>query len=537
MKIIKIPAFFAAAILLLFQTVSAQTIFEHIEKSDLEKIKQVIKENPELLNEKDPESGGSLLHHAAYHGKPEMTVFFKDSGIDVHVKDNNGYTPFVWAVFGKSISTMDLLLKYGAEISPPARRGRSILHLAASNGTPEIIEYLLKKGVDVNAKSTYGNTPLFWALRQKKYDNAKTLIENGADLLAANKEGYTPVSLAVNNNDIKMVEMFLQYGIDLKKQDGAGDTYLHTAVYNGLKEMTELLLEKGAGADAVNNQGRTALDMAVIRGHSDIQELLESKGAKLTGIKMKDKPVKFEKPGPGLDKPFKIKIIYDNYVYKEGMEADWGFSCFIEGTEKNILFDTGTRSGLFQKNLSEMNIDPMTVDAVVISHEHGDHTGGMSSFLEKNNKPPVMVPFSLPYNLIRLAESKGAEVLALKEPVEVCKDVYLSGEMGTRIKEHSLAVNTPKGLVVVCGCSHPGIVKIVKHFKELLKKDVYFVLGGFHLMNKTETEMQEIIAEMKNLGVQKCGASHCTGEKQIQIFKEAFGEDYIALGVGREIEL
>ena len=235
--------------------------------------------------------------------------------------------------------------------------------------------------------------------------------------------------------------------------------------------------------------------------------------------------------------PAKIKIIYDNYVYKEGMEADWGFSCYIEGTEKNILFDTGTKSELFLRNLKEMEIGPPKVDVVVISHEHGDHTGGLSSFLELNNKPSVLLPFSFSYNFIRRVEAKGAEAIAIKEPVKVCKDVYLSGEMGNRIKEHSLAINTPKGLVIICGCSHPGIVNIVKHFKETLNKDIYLVLGGFHLMNKTEAEMENIVGQMKKLGVQKCGASHCTGEKQIQMFKEAFGEDYVALGVGRVIEL
>ena len=132
-------------------------------------------------------------------------------------------------------------------------------------------------------------------------------------------------------------------------------------------------------------------------------------------------------------------------------------------------------------------------------------------------------------------ESFGAKALVVKNPVEICKDVYLSGELGDRIKEHSLAINTKKGLVIICGCSHPGIINIIKNFKETLNRDIYLVFGGFHLMNKTKQEMNEIIDQMKKLGVQKCGATHCTGEQQIQMFKKAFGDDYITMGVGRVI--
>ena len=103
------------------------------------------------------------------------------------------------------------------------------------------------------------------------------------------------------------------------------------------------------------------------------------------------------------------------------------------------------------------------------------------------------------------------------------------------IKEQSLAINTKKGLVIICGCSHPGIINIIKKFKEILKRDIYMVFGGFHLMNKTEQEVNEIIKQMKELGVQKCGASHCTGVRQIQMFKKKFGDNYVAMGVGRVI--
>jgi 7,8-dihydropterin-6-yl-methyl-4-(beta-D-ribofuranosyl)aminobenzene 5'-phosphate synthase len=172
---------------------------------------------------------------------------------------------------------------------------------------------------------------------------------------------------------------------------------------------------------------------------------------------------------------------------------------------------------------------------VVLSHEHGDHTGGLFKFLEMKPNLPVILPFSFSYRFVSKVESYGAKVLTVKDPVEICKNVFLSGEMGQRIKEQSLAINTEKGLVIICGCSHPGIINIIKHFKETLKRNIYLVFGGFHLMNKTDQQMNEIIKQMKELGVRKCGATHCTGDKQIQMFREAFGENFISLGVGRII--
>ena len=99
----------------------------------------------------------------------------------------------------------------------------------------------------------------------------------------------------------------------------------------------------------------------------------------------------------------------------------------------------------------------------------------------------------------------------------------------------ALVLNTGKGLVVITGCSHPGIVEMLKEIKSTFKKNIYGVLGGFHLLNKSDEEMESIIAEMKALGVVKCGASHCTGVKQIEMFKDAFGKNFIGLGVGNSI--
>jgi hypothetical protein len=130
----------------------------------------------------------------------------------------------------------------------------------------------------------------------------------------------------------------------------------------------------------------------------------------------------------------------------------------------------------------------------------------------------------------------------VKGYVKICKDVYSTGELegtynGLPKNEQSLIIDTPDGLVVITGCAHSGIVNILKKSKEILNKNIYLVLGGFHLLNSSDDEIKQIIKEFKSLGVKKCGATHCTGDNAIALFKEAYGQDYIPMGVGKVIQL
>lgn len=238
-----------------------------------------------------------------------------------------------------------------------------------------------------------------------------------------------------------------------------------------------------------------------------------------------------------IDAKIKVSILYDNYDFKVGLKSNWGFSCLIEGAEKTILFDTGTKSGVFKQNFNALNIDAENINCIVISHNHYDHTGGLESILEMNNKVSVYMIESFSDKTKKHVNEKGVEIIYEPKIKEICQDVYLSGTIGDQIEEQSLAIDTPKGLVVITGCSHPGINKILEHFKNSLNKEIYMVFGGFHLMRKSDAEMNSIITEMKNLGVKKCGATHCTGDKQIELFKQAFGENYVQMGVGNIIEL
>lgn len=235
--------------------------------------------------------------------------------------------------------------------------------------------------------------------------------------------------------------------------------------------------------------------------------------------------------------PLTIRVIYDNYDCGRGPAAGWGFSCLIEGTEKTILFDTGAGGHGLLRNMEAMRIDPRRAELVFLSHEHVDHTGGLFDFLEKNPDVPVVMHGAFSRQFLARLESSGAKAVTYAEPARLCDGVYTSGTMDSpMVPEHSLAVDTPRGLIVVAGCSHPGIVGIAGRFRATLERNVYAVLGGFHLMDEPDAEVRKVMGNLKKLGVARCGASHCTGTRQIGLFRRAFGAGYIEMGAGRATE-
>lgn len=239
----------------------------------------------------------------------------------------------------------------------------------------------------------------------------------------------------------------------------------------------------------------------------------------------------------GISSPVSVHVIYDNYVSRKGTKADWGFSVFIEGFDKGILFDTGTRPEIFELNLNHIGIDPSAIDLLVLSHEHYDHTGGISSLMKMKTDIPVLMPVSFSAGFKQQMVSLGLKPVMVNAPSMICQYLYTSGEFEFQIPEEALILDTKKGLVVLTGCAHPGIINMLRKIRNDFSKNIYMVCGGFHLMNKTDEEVNTIIYDMKNLGVVKCGATHCTGEKQIKMFRVAFGENFVELGTGNKIGL
>ncbi|MFH1577091.1 MAG: MBL fold metallo-hydrolase [Candidatus Margulisiibacteriota bacterium] len=232
-----------------------------------------------------------------------------------------------------------------------------------------------------------------------------------------------------------------------------------------------------------------------------------------------------------------IKIYYDNVSVSKNIKAAWGFSALVKYKGRNILFDAGGNAEVLSANMKKMGSDPKCIEFVVISHKHWDHVDGVSAVLPAlpaGRQPSQKVYFlkSFSERLKKRAKASGAKLVEIIKFQKIIPGIYTTGEMGKTIKEQSLIIDTPKGLIIVTGCSHPGIVDIVRHSKKKLKKDIYFVIGGFHLKTLRAEQVRRIINELKELGVKRIAPCHCTGEKAISIFQKEFQNDFIKIGVG-----
>ncbi len=232
-----------------------------------------------------------------------------------------------------------------------------------------------------------------------------------------------------------------------------------------------------------------------------------------------------------------ITILYDNNEYDERLETAWGFSCLVEGLEKTILFDTGGDSAMLLRNMRTLGIDPRDVDVIVISHVHYDHVGGLTGFLEENHAVTVYLPECLPESIKETVREAGAELIEVHEPVQICERVYSTGEIGELIEEQSLVIETSRGLVVITGCAHPGIVNVVREAKDLLDDDIYLVLGGFHLCWMNPLQVTNIVKGVRNEGVERVAPCHCSGDLARSTFERVYGDDFILVGVGRRLEI
>jgi len=232
-----------------------------------------------------------------------------------------------------------------------------------------------------------------------------------------------------------------------------------------------------------------------------------------------------------------LTIIYDNNPYNDQLETRWGFSCLVEGLEKTILFDAGGEGAILLGNMEKLQIDPRRIDVVVLSHIHYDHIGGLTDLLEKNPNIVVYMPKSFPSSVKRQVRNAGAGFVEVGEPIQICKHAHSTGELGGWIKEQSLIMETSKGLVIITGCAHPGIVPIVQKAKKILKTKAYLVLGGFHLCWMNGQQINRIIRGIRREAVKKVAPCHCSGDLAREQFQKAYGEDFIPVGAGRIIKI
>ena len=197
------------------------------------------------------------------------------------------------------------------------------------------------------------------------------------------------------------------------------------------------------------------------------------------------------------------------------LKAGWGFSSLIETAKApSILFDTGADSPTLLHNMKELGIDAKRIGIIVISHTHGDHTGGLRGMLEVNKEAEIYVPASF------WGAIPGRKVTTVAEPLQISEGAFSTGEL--KGIEQSLAIRTDKGILVVVGCSHPGLGEIMDAASGFGK--VYGVIGGFHGFRDFN----------RLSGLSLIGPCHCTQYKSEIL--ELFPQQCVRCGAGLVLE-
>jgi 7,8-dihydropterin-6-yl-methyl-4-(beta-D-ribofuranosyl)aminobenzene 5'-phosphate synthase len=232
----------------------------------------------------------------------------------------------------------------------------------------------------------------------------------------------------------------------------------------------------------------------------------------------------------------RLQVVYDNVPHSDGLRTDWGFACLVEGIGKTLLFDAGRYDDIFMRNLSKMGIDPHQIDALFLSHDHPDHTGGSLRLLDQRRQLDVYLVDAFPSGFKSTLQKQGAAVIETQSPCQVAPCCLSTGEMTSWVKnEQALIILTDKGLIIITGCAHPGVVEIVEKTKLLTGMDVLLVAGGFHLLMDNASSIRKKALRLKELGVRFVAPSHCTGSQARKLLAEVYESRFIHSGVGRTI--
>lgn len=279
-------------------------------------------------------------------------------------------------------------------------------------------------------------------------------------------------------------------------------------------------------------------------------------------------------PSPSATAPPKahITVLYDAFGKPSPMQKDWGYAALIEYGGKRILFDTGNDSAILEQNAKAKGIDLSKLDFVVMSHRHGDHMGGLAYLLRVNPKVKIYAPKEgfgvyggdLPSTFYRKDASlppeqryyagappaimrfgaawPHANFRLIDKDTEILPGFHLialvSDKPGTlELRELSLAIDTPDGVVLVVGCSHPGIDRIVESAATINPR-IHFVTGGFHLLVMKDPEIEKIVMALHDtFKVAYIAPGHCTGEPAFTALKKAFADRYLYAGLGTVLSL
>jgi 7,8-dihydropterin-6-yl-methyl-4-(beta-D-ribofuranosyl)aminobenzene 5'-phosphate synthase len=268
----------------------------------------------------------------------------------------------------------------------------------------------------------------------------------------------------------------------------------------------------------------------------------------------------------------RITILYDAFGRAAGMQKDWGYAALIEYGGKRILFDTGDDPDILAHNASAKGADLSRLDFVVMSHRHGDHMGGMDHLLRVNPDVKIYAPkenfgvygFSLPGTFYRKDESlppeqryydgtppqvmkfgsawPKAHFELIDKTTEIAPGIHLIALVSEKpttleLRELSLAIETPQGVVLVVGCSHPGIDRIAEAVVSMGKR-IHVIVGGFHLVVAKDPDIDAIVTGLRDTWkVEFVAPGHCTGEPTFAALRRAFGDRYLYAGLGTTLGL
>ena len=271
--------------------------------------------------------------------------------------------------------------------------------------------------------------------------------------------------------------------------------------------------------------------------------------------------------------PNRVTILYDSFGKSPTLTMDWGFAALVEYGGKRILFDTGNNAQIFEHNVKAAGVDLQKLDFVVMSHRHGDHIGGLAYLLKVNPTVKIYAPkersgvygddqpsstwyrkdpslpaeqryySGAPPEIIHMGEAwPNANFQLIDKNIEIVPGMYLialvSDQPGTlEVHELSLAIRTPDGLVLVVGCSHPGVERIVQE-ATAINPHINILFGGFHEIQAPDPEVERIATVLHNqYRLERVAPGHCTGEPEFTALKKIFGDHYVYAGVGSVVDL
>ena len=268
----------------------------------------------------------------------------------------------------------------------------------------------------------------------------------------------------------------------------------------------------------------------------------------------------------------KITVLYDAVGQVGGLQKDGGYSALVEAGGKRILFDTGDNPDILAANATALGVDLSRLDFVVISHRHGDHMGGMEYLLKVNPRVRIYAPkenfgvfgSSLPSQFYRKNEQlpshmryydgrppetmrfgsawPRANFELIDQTKEIAPGITLIALVSDKpttleLKELSLAIRTPDGLVLIVGCSHPGLDKILEAARDI-DPHIHLIAGGFHLVVAQDPAIAQVVTLLHDTDkVDYIAPGHCTGEPAFTALEQAYGDHYLYAGLGAVLSL